>query len=794
MAKRSSRPEFSSTVRNSTGNTPFARGSAAEGQTDRSETIRQWLLAACVALWVSTPLLPSEATIVDGTFAPLAMLWTLLSIAFAAWQFLPASSTEQAIRQKQTWQVAEWLALALVAWLVISGIFSFGKGNTRATLHGIWLVIGYGLGTYLLSRLIRTMQEVRWILLIFLGLAIALALHGLYQYAVTFPQMRAAFDADREQIVKETSINADPNSEEHQLFENRIRSKEPLATFSLTNSFAGFLAPWTLLALGLVPTIWKNAGRSRGIALWVVIALLMAILLLTKSRTALLAVFAGVVLFAAGQTRVMRSVGWKIPLAMGAGLVLLAVSAFASGGLDIQVFSEAPKSILYRLEYWLSSRELIAEHPLFGVGLGNFQSHYAAYKLPQASEMVADPHNILVELAALGGAPAALLALSLVGWIVRDAFLLRKSEGVKASSALQNSSSSTPLLTGAFVGIFLGAMLAIILGYPLNGRMVGGTIGLIVIGLPLAALWIYLQKGWADESTDDESSEATFSLIAAILVALFVWGLNLLAAGALVFPGVFLSAAILVAILRSAVFAFPASPHNSVQIDSTLMKSGVLLVAFILAFLCAKSEYLPTLQARPFVEQAADRLASSTLIEQAEKLSAKAIAIDPYNPTAQQLHANTLYLLMLKSPSEQREQSLEKAMEAWRDSNPASYGMYQQQAQWDLTLFRLTKKSSWLEKARASAQHGIDRYPAGAYGYVQRAQLEKIAGEVSLSRLSAQKALDLDAAMPHADQKLAKKELHDVEFRLGALSSAPKKRADLAAQELAGAGEGPKTK
>ena len=94
------------------------------------------------------------------------------------------------------------------------------------------------------------------------------------------------------------------------------------------------------------------------------------------------------------------------------GLVLLAAKF---GYLDLQVLSEAKKSLGYRLEYWQATAAMIRDYPLSGCGVGNFQAYYAKYKLPQSSEMVADPHNFLFEIAATSGLPA--LALWVFAWL-----------------------------------------------------------------------------------------------------------------------------------------------------------------------------------------------------------------------------------------------------------------------------------------------------------------------------------------------------------------------------------------
>jgi Tfp pilus assembly protein PilF len=58
---------------------------------------------------------------------------------------------------------------------------------------------------------------------------------------------------------------------------------------------------------------------------------------------------------------------------------------------------------------------MIADHPWLGCGPGNFQEAYTRYKLPEASEEVADPHDFLLEVWATAGTPAAVALLAVLG-------------------------------------------------------------------------------------------------------------------------------------------------------------------------------------------------------------------------------------------------------------------------------------------------------------------------------------------------------------------------------------------
>ena len=144
--------------------------------------------------------------------------------------------------------------------------------------------------------------------------------------------------------------------------------------------------------------------------------------MLTKSRTAILATGGGIVLLAiygrAAPSRLAGWISWKLLAGAAAVVVLLALVVVGLGGLDLQVLSEAPLSIRYRLEYWRATAAMIADHPLLGCGPGNFQEHYARYKLPQASETVGDPHNFLLEIWATAGTPALLALLAMAAAFV----------------------------------------------------------------------------------------------------------------------------------------------------------------------------------------------------------------------------------------------------------------------------------------------------------------------------------------------------------------------------------------
>ncbi len=177
------------------------------------------------------------------------------------------------------------------------------------------------------------------------------------------------------------------------LFEQRVNSSEPMATFALANSLAGFLVPWSLVALGICAVV--GVMRSRDLRVWLPAALcalvIVACLVLTKSRAGYVATAVGISALAlwtfgaggahlATDRRDCRTAG-RCPAGRGDW----------RGALDREVLSEAGKSLGYRWQYWQATVAMIKDHPLLGCGPGQFQGYYTRYMLADASETVAEP-------------------------------------------------------------------------------------------------------------------------------------------------------------------------------------------------------------------------------------------------------------------------------------------------------------------------------------------------------------------------------------------------------------------
>jgi hypothetical protein len=275
----------------------------------------------------------------------------------------------------------------------------------------------------LVRNLPRTRTESAILVAALVATAAAVAVYGLYQGVVELPITRAYYLGHKLTVLRRLGI--EPGSPAQALYEQRLlASNEPVATFALANSLAGFLVGPAVVCLAMGWEAFRDRkprGTQLGaLALAALPALaIVACLLLTKSRSAYLGLALGVAVLAGREFR--RGAHWRVVLAAAGGLLVLGslvAAGLAMGRLDREVLTEAGKSLRYRQEYWVGAWGVITESSQafwLGHGPGNFGAPYLRHKLPWASEDILDPHNLFLDVWATAGARAVLALLAALG-------------------------------------------------------------------------------------------------------------------------------------------------------------------------------------------------------------------------------------------------------------------------------------------------------------------------------------------------------------------------------------------
>jgi O-antigen ligase len=333
-----------------------------------------------------------------------------------------------------------WTDAAAIVLFAAVGASTMRAADFRTAVNLGWQWAAVGIAFLLVRNLPRSRNESMAIAAALMATAVAVSVYGLYQVGVELPPLRAAFQANRALFLRR--MNIAPGSPAETLLANRLLgSKEPFSTFALTNSLAGFLVGPMVLLLDLA---WRNlrtpaARGSRVVALAMASlpALALAVcLLLTKSRSAYvgLAVALGVLAWRERKRVRLRTIVITAFAGLAVLIVLIGVG-LRTGNLDRLVLTESTKSLRYRSEYWTGAWRIITQAPNAfwrGVGPGNFGWSYVRYKLPQASEEISDPHNMVLEAWTTAGVVAATALVVALVFALRD--LLGPSR-LKAGSA-----------------------------------------------------------------------------------------------------------------------------------------------------------------------------------------------------------------------------------------------------------------------------------------------------------------------------------------------------------------------
>jgi hypothetical protein len=198
-------------------------------------------------------------------------------------------------------------------------------------------------------------------------------------------------------------LGIEPDTFAAMLFEHRLYSKGVRGFFTNSNSAGSF----TLLACFAAVALFVDAlggrksdhgGPRRLVGVGLAAALVIFALAITASKGAIVAAVIAVVMFAAYLLLGDWLKRHKTAIVAGCLLIVLACGCIAVTYGVKHDRLPGGNSMLVRWQYWRASAQMCAEHPLAGVGPGNFTHFYPKYKPAAALETIADPHNFLLSI------------------------------------------------------------------------------------------------------------------------------------------------------------------------------------------------------------------------------------------------------------------------------------------------------------------------------------------------------------------------------------------------------------
>ncbi|HEV2969972.1 MAG TPA: O-antigen ligase family protein [Pirellulales bacterium] len=742
----------------------------AKGE-ERPDQLRPWLLTGATALLVARPLVVSDGGPWPGDGQPFAALWIVLAVL---WALGALGRPRLAVRF--TWIDA--VVVAFFAWWAWCAWLGSQNGAPRPSFNRLWEGVSTLMAFFLLRQLAPIGREARALVVVMIALGMLLASSAFHQYFVTMPEDRAEFTAHPETMLQQAGIEPmAPESAEFKAFKARLESREPFATFSLTNSLAAYLAPWLILTLGVAvsgiarkppgtvpffgvlgkkgdcpPFRRRFSDRLTEKRVWLAAAVcavpITGALLLTRSRSAWIAaaVGAGFVCVAPTATSAnARRTRWMLV----AGIAALSLACI--GGLAIwrpDIVEPAFRSFRFRLEYWQSTLGMIRDHPLVGCGPGNFGEYYEFYKLPIASEEIKDPHNFLFEVAANAGLPALILLLaSLAGFAWRISPLSPCGRGAGGEGSEPTNARSfgefryegdaiSWILGGAALGVVLGMALNHVLGFPI--RLEEMIAGVLFGGVAVAIFRSWIQDGILPPS------------LLAIGVAVLL--VALLAVGGMTFGGVAGTLWLLMALALNATDP-PGARHNLPWFASLAFFAGTAA----LTVAQHQTGYEPVMDCDTALRAAG----SAKTAEELEKQLRIATAADPWAiEPCRLLSRLKLQQWTQSGPPAERDRTrlndFETFVKHWLGLNRRSSAAWLETGlEWLQVYKDVPNQQVYARKAIESLQRAAELYPNSAYIHAQLAAALEATGNRDKAQAAARDALRLDDLMLHEDKKLA---------------------------------------
>ncbi len=704
----------------------------------RLDTPFEFLLPIFLGLLVALTLfLPGEQVERGGVFHLPAILWLLAAVLVVF-----------ANREKPQWQFSrlDGIAYAFFGWVVLSQLWNLLPGHggaPRSTLNMLSAWIGMAAAWFVFRQVLRDRRWVETVLMLVLVVMATEALTGLFQYFVTIPETRLMLEKAPASALSQIDPSIRPDTPEWTLLVNRLKTAGPMGTYPLTNSLGGLLGVWLLFLLALPlyqnslkkddQCETKNRTLIPAFGLLFFALVLGTCFLLTRCRSAFVAVAFGMLLIALDQCRRRFGSTLKnrlVPL-VAAGVVLtagLAVLLAAASGKSL--LDGARRSLGFRLEYWSASMDMIRDYPVFGCGSGNFKQSYMRYKLPGASEEIADPHHFAVELAAVAGMPALLL------FLVLFAMIFWRQRRFIAPEPVEDGDERAPngLRAKIFAGGFIGGSLAFYLSLYGEAAI---DFEAVLFSLPVSVIAFALLNFYG------KPFQIPSVLLAVTLLTFFV---HLSAAG-----GVSVTSTAICLWLLGAILL-----NRSEKESSTRMPSG-RQIFYVLFFAGIAIPVIYTTGFRPVMRSQGPESQAQTTSDLRQRLFLlrRARDADPWSAAIQLRLASETFGQWTQHPSDAhlRMETLAAQRRAVR-LNPCASGYRFIFAEQLFGMAERTNDENLRETALEYYREAVELYPTQAKFRAPLAWALWKSGQDAEARKQRTEALRLDELTPHSDQKL----------------------------------------
>jgi hypothetical protein len=637
------------------------------------------------------------------------------------------------------------LEIGLVLFVAAGVVSTWTAADKRLALNQMSIVLGPLLAAILLVQVLRTIGRASIVLMVIAALGIVSTYQCVEQFTVSNRILEEQYEKDPNSILKPMGIEA--GSFDNFLFEHRLYSRGVRGFFTTSNSAASFALMACMAAVALLAERFvsrKNSASGRWDLLYPAsaVAIVAAGLLLTQSKGGIAAFLIAGALLAGWLTWRRQPPGRRKVLLVSAGLLCsVAVAAIVYAAVSYGLaHGRLPggNSMLVRWQYWAASARMIADHPLTGVGPGNFATYYTHYKPAAALETVADPHCLPLSLLAQYG-PLGLLGFLALVLIPLGRALSPALRGTPVAPTCWLGSPRALLLTLAALCACLLIVRAILIPLPPGDSAEILLYDLVSLYIAPAAAFLI---GFVLLSVPLGTARATAGpqVIPVVVVVLSCAVIGVLAHNMIDFavfePGVWMTFWTVMACLAC------MRPNGETRVRPCFRTGGKIALAAVAAVVLGgylMFIWVPVLRTTADIQQARDDV-SVGAIDDAHALLDAAARADPLNDTALNLQGN-LYLQEYEQPVKQPA-LLQRAAECFERATRVNVRDYKNYEKAGLALSLLGRDSQaydWYAKA-------ADLYPGNERLQFRLAQVADRMGKREAALAHYRKAVEIEDA------------------------------------------------
>ena len=633
------------------------------------------------------------------------------------------------------------LCILIIA-VIVAG---FAAANKRAAITGFVTQLAPILMAVLLVQILDSHSKIKLLLVFIAALGVVQAYQCAEQLLVGNQAMIEQYEQDPQTLLEPLGIQ--PNTLQHFQFEHRLYTRGVRGFFTTSNSAGSFALLASFAAVALFLEKLKNRKFSESVPSQFIIpglavAVVVFTLAVTRSKGAIAASLIAAAIFVIYFFFADRLKAHKKAILIVC-LLLTIAGAYATVSYGV-AHGRLPggNSMLVRWQYWHASARMYADHPLTGIGPGNFAAFYPHYKLAEALESVADPHNFLLAVLTQYG------PLGLVGFLAMIFLPLWKIIFADtAGSAPKNHQSDSAFRRLAVVMVIVVSAALLLVRPIIIPATLGDTLGVmayVTFILYLAPVIAFAVGFWLF-TTGPNDIRNTNIIAAALFCAVLGCLIHNLIDFAIFEPGVFTTLWAIIACLIALNF-HQNSQTPFVLKHPRLIKMIVAPAALLIIWAYFNYCLIPPAKANAKIQQA-HLAASYGQFEQAHSLLAAAAEDDYLSPLALSLNAR-LYLQSFHTTGRRQADLLqaEKSLLAAIERSTADFKNFERLTEVYTLLAEtsIRKENDWRNKAFDSALQAVELYPGCGRLRFKLAQIAERLGKTTYACRQYKKAIDIE--------------------------------------------------